>query len=363
MTNNWGYQEELLKLLAKASLQPKHSKEQTTLLNEAGILLWRFDHKVFPLTANDILPLLHNDVESWLPKNILFNFKGPLLSQDKPTSLVNNILIDMSGIALFDRDKLIDDAIQSESARGSKITCFRELFNSYDFRGVINRNAMIPSHIKDIFYEDIPDNYHNDFIQMCAKCGYPLEQRDVLFSCPSPYCSNSVFDLAYPHQPIPFKKHVSRPSRYKFSNQLKLKHIIWRTITCPMLMEAHVLQSLKKSMPENSTPSLNYCQHAPGVSLTDGTQSISFEPTIINHPPSVVSYYSAKIPVNQTWIVVPRGLSRFFKIAKFRLGENYNITTTHSFRKEYLFKYHNIGVRVEPWKIKTERTRTEKQLN
>ncbi|MDP9523604.1 hypothetical protein [Pseudomonas putida] len=334
--------------LAKAAKLPTTAPERTILLAEAGVLLWRFDNRTFPLTHSEISAHLSKDIEDWLPHTVRFKFTGKLIISGISTQLADNILVDLSGNAFIARDSIIKNL---ESDPDGRHQSFREILTKYGIRAVINQDNDLPEYIVDALYEKVPQPKESKYFYTCHNCGFTLDHYDYIMACSSPYCSASDFYLEPPHRARQTDRIYQQPYRYEYKDQLRVTPLTWRTLCCPLMMERKIFNDLRKIIPKDSWPALKHHESSPGVLLSLHEKPILFDPIIINHPRSILEYYMSNPSESSTWIVVPRGYSRFFKPAKMKLPNTYNITTTHSFKKEYLYKYHGIGIRVEPWKM------------
>lgn len=334
MGTHWVYKEEILTLLAKAALA-SDQVERRLLLDEAGVLLWRFDAETLPRTADEILPLLEVNIGSWLPKKINLNYDGPLLSKDQPTTLANTILTDLSGDSLFIRDKLVSEVLKAESLEN-----FRELINKFLLSSIVGRDEISSACVKSNFYTDVPSIQHNDYIFCCNWCGYPMDNKGLFFQCESPFCYSPKYSLTPPHDPTPYKTKFKRLRKIFYDEQLKLKPIAWRTIASPMVFEKIIAKYLKKVLPEKSSSTMEFCKDRPGVSLFESGRRITLEPVATNSETTIINYYSALENTDETWIVVPGGTALLFRYVKASLSDNYKIVTAQSYPCEYLAEFH-----------------------
>ena len=334
MGTHWVYKEEILTLLAKAALA-SNQVQQRLLLDEAGVLLWRFDTETLPRTADEILPLLEVNIGSWLPKKINLNYDGQLLSNDRPTTLANTILADLSGDSLFIRDKLVSEVLKAESLEN-----FRELINTYLFSSIVGREEIRSECVKSNFYTDIPSIQHNDYIFCCNCCGCPMDNKDLFVQCESPFCYSPRYSLIPPHDPIPYKTKFKRLRKVPYDEQLTLSPLAWRTIASPLVFEKVIAKYLKKVLPELSSSTIEFCKDRPGVTLFESGRRITLEPVATYSETTIINYYSKLEISDETWIVVPGGTALLFRYLKAALPDNYKVVTAQSYPYEYLAEFH-----------------------
>lgn len=334
MRTHWVYKEEILTLLAKAALA-SDQVERRLLLDEAGVLLWRFDAETLPRSADEILPLLEISIDSWLPRKVNLNYVGPLISQNQPTTLANTILTDLSGDSLFIRDKLISGALIAESLEN-----FRELVNTFSFSSIVGRDEISSACVKSNFYTDVPSLQHTDYIYCCNYCGYPMDNKGLFFQCESPFCYSPKYSLIPPHDPTPYKTKFKRLRKILYDEQLKLSPLAWRTIATPLVFEKIIAKYLKKVLPKDSSSTMEFCKDRPGVSLIESGRRITLEPVATNSEATIINYYSALKNTDETWIVVPGGTALLFRYVKANLSDNYKVVTAQSYPCEYLAEFH-----------------------
>lgn len=344
MRIHWGFKEDILRLLSEAALAPAHSPEQEQLLNEACVLLWRFDKHIIPRSSEDIFPLLSMDISCWLPKSVNLLYTGQLLAKGHPTTLPRTILTDISGHSLSLRDKIINDLLLSNSKRATTTKDFRALVSSENLSGVIKaKNIADPSTLQ--LYEPFAESEAQKFILLCRQCSYPLDSAGDYLICTAPFCSNVRYSAHPPHPPVPFSR-KQKPLKKIFAHgTLKLRHIIWRTIATPLQLEYRMISYFKKTLPPATYSTLALIDDRPGISIIEGDKKIQLEPVATHSASTIENYYGSLDNTNPTWIIVPDGTRYLFQHLKARLPTNYTIVTARSYPYEYLATFHNLAKR------------------
>lgn len=336
MRIHWGFKEEILTLLAQAANAPDQSDEQNLLLNEACVLLWRFDDEVLPRRADDIRKLLEVCISYWLPKTVRLMYTGALVYQGQPTTLSATILVDLLGNSLFTRDQLISEILTEGSTEKNSPGNFRELLQTFNFPGIAHPQEIHPIGLKFRFYTEIPNTQHDKFIYSCAECQYPLDQTGTIFQCSSPFCHNFKYTRAYPHGRISQRRQKSTLPKMVYAKQLKLNHLAWRTIASPLVLETTIAKYLRKIVPDITFSTIEPNKFRPGVSIFENGRRVNFEPVATHSAPTVFNYYSEIENPEETWIVVPDGTIRLFHNLKEKLPNNYKIVSSRSYPYEYL---------------------------
>lgn len=340
MRIHWGFKEEIHRLLSEAALAIPHSNNQEQLLNEACILLWRFDSAVIPRSASDILPLLSRDISTWLPKSVDLLYKGALISSDAPTMLPETILIDISGDALTRRDQLVSDILNQKPLSDTKAENFRHLVTTEAFKGSASSSNVMGLN-STLTYEPIPLTRYNDHVYICRECLYPMDIHREYLTCASPYCSNTNYAITPNHEPVPYSRKKKPLIKLPKNDMLKLTHLAWRTIATPFQLERRVINYFKKVLPAAILSTLQPIQDRPGITLLENEKRVHLEPIATHSAVTIENYYSELDNSDATWLIVPDGTRRLFGHLKARLPENYRIVTSRSYPYEYLSEFHN----------------------
>lgn len=334
MRIHWGFKEQIHTLLAKAA-NASDQTEQSLLLSEAGVLLWRFDDETFPRRADDIRPLLKVSIDSWIPKTVSLNYIGPLLSENQPTTLVSTILTDLSGDTLSLRDELVSEVLKVES-----LGCFREMIDAFLLPGVAGSYEISSACIKERFYTAIPSTQRNDYLYCCTTCGCPLDNNGLYFRCESPFCHSAKYSLIPSHYLVPFKDQRRNLIKIFYNGQLKLNPLAWRTIATPLVFEKIIVKYLKKVLPKKVSSTIELGKHRPGVSIFQSGRRVILEPVATHSAATIKDYYSSLDNKDETWIVVPGGSALLFRHLKEKLPVNYRVVTSQTYPYEYLDEFY-----------------------
>jgi hypothetical protein len=334
---HWGFKEEILSLLSRAALAYSDTEQQMQLLDEASILLWRFDESVLPRQAAELRDLLPVAIETWLPRKVSMLYKGALMQKGMPTILCDTILVDMSEDSLTLRDSLISEALERTTGKGRPAS-FREHEVRFGFPGLLLPNDLYPDDFRSMFYTQIPSYRRDQFIYCCKDCLYPLDIHGDHFQCSSPFCRTPKYPLAPPHFPT---KWTSKPiAKYNFNFQPMLSHFAWRTIACPLVMEKRILTYLRKVVPKSTQETIIPHSNRPGFTIEENGQIIEFNPVATHSLQTISNYYSQHDLQHPVWIVVPQGTHKIHFGLRYRLPENYVVVTTQSYSYEYLNKFY-----------------------
>lgn len=347
MRIHWGFKEEILILLAKAAKAPDQSEEQTLLLNEASVLLWRFDNEVLPRSADCIRNLLAFDINVWLPRTVNLMYTGPLICKGQPTMLSDIILLDLSEDSLSLRDRVINDALVAGRKDDYSFENFRELYNAFTFPGLIKPEEIKPLSLKSRFYTKIPTTQHDDYIYSCPGCLSPLDHIADFLQCSSPFCPTTKYSRLPPHGEIPYHTRKAHITKTVYKKQMKLNQLAWRTIASPIVFEKTIMKYLKKVLPASTSETITLNESRPGLSIIESGNRVNFDPVATHSAPTIFSYYSEKSIPGETWIVVPDGTRQLFQHLKEKLSDNYKIVTARSYPYEYLKKFHSGRTRVK----------------
>ncbi|WP_339100147.1 hypothetical protein WKQ99_17860 [Pseudomonas atacamensis] len=340
MRIHWGFKEEILKTLANAAKTTDQSTEQILLLNEASVLLWRFDSEVLPRSAEALRTLLELDIEDWLPKTVHQMYKGPLMSMGKPTFLCDIILIDLSEDALSRRDSLITTAINDGKRDNNSPRNFRELYNTFLFHGITPPTQARSCAITSCFYTKVPSAQHDDFIYTCPACKAPLDCTREFFQCCSPFCPTTTYRRSSPHEQMPYHTRNAHLKKTEYSNQLKLSPLAWRTIATPVVLERIIVKYLTKVLPATSSETIQLNENRPGLSIIESGIRVNLDPVATHSAATISNYYSENTIPGETWIIVPDGIGRLFAPLKEKLAGRFKIVTSRSYPYEYLKKFH-----------------------
>ena len=340
MRIHWGFKEEILTLLARAAHALDQSEDQVLLLNEASVLLWRFDGEILPRNADVIRKLLETCVSTWLPKTVTLLYTGALVSQGQPTALAATILVDLLGNSLFSRDQLISEILAEARTDNNQPSNFRELLNIFGFPGLLHPAVTCPTGVKFRFYTEIPAAQYDKFIYCCSECQYPLDQKGDFLQCGSPFCHSTRYTLDPPHSRVPQRRTRSTLSKTICDKQLKLNHLAWRTIATPLVLEKTISNYLKKIAPDSTSSTIQPNEFRPGLSIFEDGRKINFEPVATHSAPTIFNYYSEINNSEETWIVVPDGTVRLFHHLKEKLPDNYKIVSSRSYSYEYLNRFY-----------------------
>ena len=336
------FRERLLVMLADAATLPFGSKEQNLKLNEAGLLLWRFDDSTFPLRADDLRDRLESPLETWLPKTNTFGLTGCLMQDGQAAMLAHEIIAIMEGNALRTRDNVIRKLLAKASDETPTIATFRNLIDHYPLKTLITPSDSIPDFLREVFYEPVTDSPDRTVVT-CSVCAYPLERINDTLRCSSNVCSHIEYSSTPPHLPIKKPDRYGAASVWHSDSYLKLRPLWWRTIALPLLMERRMMDWAQYSLSSHQHVTCSLAVDSPGVNIHHEDSVLCLEPTAITHTASIWGYYNDKSPMTETWIVVPKGdavqaetLARAFK-------RRYTVVTERSFVERYLFMFHGKG--------------------
>lgn len=348
MPQKWRYRETILTLLAEAALLPATSDEQTALLNEAGILLWRFDDSVYPKTATDLLPLLGKGIQHWLPRELTFGFTGCLISNGNATILADELLVEMSSNALVRRDLVVSQALSELANEVPRLHSFRDLVDRYKLDGFIKSNYSTHPKLIDCFYEFIPYNDSDTRIPACPKCGYPFAITGEAYQCRSTFCNGGSYSKTPPYSLVTPSRRLNFPRIFAPGDYFKLNCFAWRTLGIPLLIERKILNWALGALPANQNVTVAPIRTNPGVTVYIDHEPISLEPIMLNHTKSIADYFLAKDTLEEKWIILPRAQSLQSYNLRRMLPKNYVIATDYSFTKQFLSIKFGIGARYQP---------------
>jgi hypothetical protein len=333
-----GYKEEILILLARAAYEFDRPDEQALLLNEAGVLIWRFDDSIRPRRADEIKDMLDVEIKTWLPEKICTLYTGPLLIDGSPTQLAETILVDVAGDSLMKRDKLLCRSMDCglESNRSNNV---QNLLRILSFNCLIDPKQTEIERVQSAFYTEILRNKRNNFIYSCPTCGYPMDNVGLFLSCSSPFCLNINYPVVSSND-SGSRRLMHRPiSKVGYSNQLKLTNLAWRTIRVPLLFEQIIIDHFAKTLSEHKAETIQINEKRPGLSIREGSRKIYFEPVATYSAATVFNYYCELDTNDDVWIIVPFKARRFFFNLRNKLPRNFKIVTTQTYSSLY-FKYY-----------------------
>lgn len=340
------YREMLLTQLSKAAIQEDYSDAQIRILDQAALLLWRFDKLTFPISAFEIIPLLKENIKSWLPPNVTIGLDGHLKASGRATYLAYDIIFEMDGNPFTHRDEALNKIISQLSMTNKGIRNLRDVLNLYSTPTIIPTKSDLPKILIDSLYSTITNTFYINQVITCPSCGYPLALTGSDLRCPADPCYKLKFSPLSPHQPTNRAARNFKPRQISPSNHLKINHEFWKTLSIPLMIEDKLINWITHSTPAYLGLTYTLNPNRPGLTIFSNTESPSNIEFVNSFQfRSIVDYCLEHNSGEETWLILPHSSHIETNSVRRMLPKNFIPTTKYSFVKQYLSIKHGIGTR------------------
>lgn len=347
------YREMLLTQLSRAAIEDDYSEAQIKILDQAALLLWRFDKRTFPLAAADIVTKLNQDIKIWLPPHITLGLEGFLKTQGRATYLAYDLAAEMDGNPLTRRDMVFSQLASELALIDKNVHTFRDVLNSYRPPTIIPVENDLPKILTETLYSKFTSTFYEENAIACPSCGYPLEPNNFELRCPATPCYKMQFSSLPPYLPANRAAKSRRPEQLSPQQNLKINHEFWRTLSVPLLVESKLADWIAQSAPKHLDLSHTLNPDRPGLLINSRTEKPSIIEIInsANFRP-IVDYCLENNNNEETWLILPHSTHIESYQVRRMLPINFITTTLYSFTKQYLAIKHGIGVRYRSYKSK-----------
>lgn len=340
------YRNILLTQLSQAALLEDYSDSQIDILDQAALLLWRFDNSIFPISGSEIVPLLSENITSWLPKNITLGFNGLLKFSGQATYLAHEFIAELSGNPFTRRDQTFENLTSQIATTNKSILNFRNIMSCYETPTIIPTQNDLPKALVNAFYSPFTKTFHGKKIVSCPSCGYPLDVNMSPLNCKAVPCYKFKYSPTPPHLPINRAGRHLFPKQLEPSEHLKINHEIWKTLSIPIMIEDDLINWLDESAPDHLGLAYRLNPNRPGLFIESNTeQPCRIEIFNSLHFRSIVDYCLESDTGEEVWLILPNSSHIETYSVSRMLPKNFVCTTNYSFTKQYLAIKHRLGNR------------------
>lgn len=251
--NTMQYRNALLNGLLEIAYNLNTLQELQNTFLDVSTMHWRLCETIKPLEPQEILPLMSQPIDNWLPEFVCQGYRGSLLIDNKPSVLAEVISYDLNYKNSIAQTQLCIDII-SKSLVNNGVT-----YNTYEaISQFLLSNPTISScklesakshfseHV-DLLYAPLSDqlDYKSTYYK-CKVCSLPYNKNAFNPSCISSFCKGQLMLQNGCHAENTdnqFEDYLPDSSDKFFS----IKPFMWRHLYMPALIKSHFLNGLNIS--------------------------------------------------------------------------------------------------------------------
>lgn len=248
--NTMQYRNALLNGLLDIAYNLNSLQEIKTTLLDVSTMHWRLCETIKPLEPEEILSLMNQPIDNWLPEFVCQGYQGALLIGNKPSLLATLISYDLNYNDSIVQTKLSIDIISKSLINNgvaynayeaiSQFLLSNPTINSCELDSAKSRF----SEHADLLYAPLSDQYdHTSTYYKCRVCNLPYTRNAFSLSCMSAFCKSQSMEKTDSH----VENTDNQFDDYQpgcLDKVFSIKPFIWRHLYMPALIKSHFLRGL-----------------------------------------------------------------------------------------------------------------------
>lgn len=281
--NTMQYRNVLLNGLLEIVYNLNSLQELKNTFLDVSTMHWRLCETIKPLEPEEILSLMSQPIDNWLPEFVCQGYQGSLLIGNKPSILAkvisydlnyeNSIVQTQSSIDIVSKSLINNGVAYNTYEAISQFLLSNPTMSSCELASAKSRFS---EHV-DLLYAPLSDQLdHTTTYYKCKICNFPYTKNAFSTSCISSFCKGQFMQetACYAENTDnQFDDYLPGSSDKVFS----IKPVMWRHLYMPALIKSHFLCGLNTSSAlEKSYHSGFSGQAGISIKFSKLTKTISF---------------------------------------------------------------------------------------
>lgn len=281
--NTMHYRNALLNGLLEIAYNLNSLQELTNTFLDVSTMHWRLCETIKPLEPEEILSLLSQPIDNWLPEFVCQGYQGSLLIGNKPSILAEVISYDLnykdsivqtkSSIDVISKSLINNGVAYNTYEAISQFLLSNPTISSCELESAKGRFS---EHVA-LLYAPLSDQFdHTSTYHKCKICNFPYTRNSFSSSCISSFCKGQFMEQTAGHaenSDNQFYDYLPGSLDKVFS----IKPFMWRHLYMPALIKNHFLSGLNiSSASEKSYHSGFSGQAGISIKFSQLTKTINF---------------------------------------------------------------------------------------
>lgn len=248
--NTMQYRNSLFLCLLKIAFNIDTLHTLKNVILEASVMHWRLCDITRPIKSDELINLMSQPLNQWLPDFVCQGYDGVLLADGAPSILASIIAYDLNYDECWAKTQSnLEIVFQSLSLNGVKddplaiISNFLLLHPTITADELKNAQRELTPHIISLYDPLSQRMGHNKHLYKCAVCMSPYPQNSAPKSCLSSYCCGTAADFGGVEVDSSHYWYDNYQPE-SLENTFTITPYFWRRLFMPALIRSHFLHEL-----------------------------------------------------------------------------------------------------------------------